>query len=38
MYEILEEKVSNRGRRPDAKRNSGFLWVNNALYVIGGNN
>ena len=38
MYEILEEKVSNKGRRPDPKRNSSFIYANNALYVIGGNN
>ena len=38
MYEILEEKVSNKGRRPNAKRNCGFIYANNALYVIGGNN
>lgn len=38
MYEILEEKVSNKGRRPDPKRNCGFIYANNSLYVIAGNN
>lgn len=38
MYEITEEKVSNKGRRPEPKYDSGFLYANKALYVIGGNN
>lgn len=37
MYEILEEKVSNRGRRPTPRYDSGFIYANRALYVIGGN-
>lgn len=37
MYEITAEKVSNKGRLPNAKLNVGFIYCNKNLYVIGGN-
>lgn len=37
LYEISAEKVSNRGRVPDPKRNSSIIYCNKALYVVGGN-
>lgn len=37
MYEITNEKVSNKGKLPNPKINSAFVYCNKALYVIGGN-
>lgn len=37
MYEITPEKVSNRGRLPEPKRNSAIVYCNKSIYVIGGN-
>lgn len=38
MYEITPEKVSNRGRLPEPKRNSSFIFCNKSMYIMGGNN
>lgn len=36
MYEITPEKVSNKGRMPNAKLNCSFIYCNKKLYVMGG--
>lgn len=36
LYEITPEKVSNRGRLPEPKKNSAFVYCNKSLYIIGG--
>lgn len=37
MYEITPEKVSNKGRLPNPKINSAFIYCNKNLYIICGN-
>lgn len=36
LYEIGENKASNRGPMPAPKRESSLLYLNGYIYVIGG--
>lgn len=36
FYEITESKASNRGPIPAPKRDSALIYLNNSIYVIGG--
>ena len=36
LYEITETKASNRGPMPVARRDSAILFINENIYIIGG--
>ena len=36
LYEITDSKASNRGPLPAPKRSNALLFLNNCLYLIGG--